>query len=115
MERLPRDIASERRHGDIVRLLDEHVPHSPQMMGVMQSSGSSSLIGKYPANGGECLILLELSIRGGQTKEMNILNSMRKMTHFVAKNTFGCFSLNICLRNGCFLYFMKTRSSYLLV
>lgn len=46
MERLPRDIASERRHGDIVRLLDEHVPHSPQMMGVMQSSGSSSLIGK---------------------------------------------------------------------
>lgn len=47
MDRLPRDIANERRHSDIVRLLDEHIPHSPQMIGVMQSSGSSSLIGKW--------------------------------------------------------------------
>lgn len=32
MDRLPRDVASERLHYDIVRLLDEHVPRSPQMM-----------------------------------------------------------------------------------
>lgn len=31
MDRLPRDVASERLHHDIVRLLDEHVPRSPQM------------------------------------------------------------------------------------
>lgn len=46
MDRLPRDIASERRHSDIVRLLDEHVPHSPQMMGTMSHNNSSTLIGK---------------------------------------------------------------------
>lgn len=32
MDRLPRDVASERLHHDIVRLLDEHVPRSPQMV-----------------------------------------------------------------------------------
>lgn len=32
MDRLPRDVASERIHTDIVRLLDEHVPRSPQMV-----------------------------------------------------------------------------------
>lgn len=47
MDRLPRDIASERRHSDIVRLLDEHVPHSPQMMGGMPHNSSSSLIGTF--------------------------------------------------------------------
>lgn len=34
MDRLPRDVASERLHHDIVRLLNEHVPHSPQMVSV---------------------------------------------------------------------------------
>jgi len=32
MDRLPRDVAGERLHHDIVRLLDEHVPRSPQMV-----------------------------------------------------------------------------------
>lgn len=31
MDRLPRDVAGERLHHDIVRLLDEHIPRSPQM------------------------------------------------------------------------------------
>ncbi|RZF46940.1 hypothetical protein LSTR_LSTR011771, partial [Laodelphax striatellus] len=35
MDRLPRDVASERLHHDIVRLLDEHVPRSPQMVSVI--------------------------------------------------------------------------------
>lgn len=29
MERLPRDVAAERVHDDIVRLLDEHAPRAP--------------------------------------------------------------------------------------
>lgn len=45
MDRLPRDIANERRHSDIVRLLDEHIPHSPQMLGGMTHNTSSSMIG----------------------------------------------------------------------
>ncbi|CAG2062648.1 unnamed protein product, partial [Timema podura] len=35
MDRLPRDVAGERVHHDIVRLLDEHVPRSPQMVSVI--------------------------------------------------------------------------------
>lgn len=35
MDRLPRDVASERLHHDIVRLLDEHMPRSPQMVTVI--------------------------------------------------------------------------------
>ena len=35
MDRLPRDVASERLHHDIVRLLDEHLPRSPQMITVI--------------------------------------------------------------------------------
>lgn len=35
MDRLPRDVASERLHHDIVRLLHEHVPRSPQMVTVI--------------------------------------------------------------------------------
>lgn len=35
MDRLPRDVAGERLHHDIVRLLDEHVPRSPQMVTVI--------------------------------------------------------------------------------
>lgn len=35
MDRLPRDVASERLHSDIVRLLDEHVPRSPQVLSVV--------------------------------------------------------------------------------
>lgn len=38
MDRLPRDVASERLHHDIVRLLDEHVPRSPQMMNVIPNA-----------------------------------------------------------------------------
>lgn len=37
MDRLPRDMASEKRHHDIVRLLDEHVPRSPQMVNVVSN------------------------------------------------------------------------------
>lgn len=37
MDRLPRDVAGERLHHDIVRLLDEHVPRSPQMVTVIPS------------------------------------------------------------------------------
>lgn len=44
MDRLPRDVASERLHHDIVRLLDEHVPRSPQMVSVIPNS---ALIGKF--------------------------------------------------------------------
>lgn len=43
MDRLPRDVASERLHHDIVRLLDEHVPRSPQMVSVISNG---PLIGK---------------------------------------------------------------------
>lgn len=38
MDRSPRDVACERQHNDIVRLLDEHVPRSPQMMPIMQNT-----------------------------------------------------------------------------
>lgn len=39
MDRSPRDVAVERQHNDIVRLLDEHVPRpSPPMIAVMPSS-----------------------------------------------------------------------------
>lgn len=38
MDRLPLDVASERLHHDIVRLLNEHVPRSPQMMTVIPNS-----------------------------------------------------------------------------
>lgn len=38
MDRLPRDVASERLHHDIVRLLDEHVPRSPQMVNVIPNN-----------------------------------------------------------------------------
>ncbi|KAK5637799.1 hypothetical protein RI129_000017, partial [Pyrocoelia pectoralis] len=38
MDRLPRDVASERLHHDIVRLLEEHIPRSPQMVNVVQSN-----------------------------------------------------------------------------
>lgn len=39
MDRLPRDVASERLHHDIVRLLDEHIPRSPQMVNVISNGG----------------------------------------------------------------------------
>jgi len=35
MDRLPRDVASERLHHDIVRLLNDHKPRSPQMVSVI--------------------------------------------------------------------------------
>lgn len=38
MDQSPRDIALGRQHHDIVRLLDEHIPRSPQMMPVMQNA-----------------------------------------------------------------------------
>lgn len=38
MDRSPRDVASERQHSDIVRLLDEHVARTPQMMPTVSSS-----------------------------------------------------------------------------
>jgi len=44
MDRLPRDVASERLHHDIVRLLDEHVPRSPQML----SMTPQAMIGSPP-------------------------------------------------------------------
>ena len=44
MDRLPRDVASERLHHDIVRLLDEHLPRSPQIMPVITNG---PLMGKW--------------------------------------------------------------------
>lgn len=38
MDRSPRDVAMERQHNDIVRLLNEHVPRSPQMMPIMANA-----------------------------------------------------------------------------
>uniref|UniRef100_A0A0A9W2B0 Neurogenic locus Notch protein n=1 Tax=Lygus hesperus TaxID=30085 RepID=A0A0A9W2B0_LYGHE len=58
MDRLPRDVASERLHTDIVRLLDEHVPRSPQVLSVVpngQLIGSPShphLLGHPAVMGG---------------------------------------------------------------
>lgn len=42
MDRLPRDVASERLHHDIVRLLDEHHPRSPQMVNVIPNNSIMS-------------------------------------------------------------------------
>ena len=47
MEMLPHDIAEQRQHADIVRLIDEHVPHSPQVIGTMHNNGSSSLMSMF--------------------------------------------------------------------
>lgn len=47
MDRLPRDVASERLHHDIVRLLDEHVPRSPQMVNVMPNNNMMSKFFSY--------------------------------------------------------------------
>lgn len=43
MDRLPRDVASERLHHDIVRLLEEHVPRSPQMVNVIPNNSMMSM------------------------------------------------------------------------
>lgn len=53
MDRLPRDVAGERLHHDIVRLLDEHVPRSPQMVSVISNG---PLIGEYDFMSGVILI-----------------------------------------------------------
>uniref|UniRef100_A0A182NDN9 Notch n=1 Tax=Anopheles dirus TaxID=7168 RepID=A0A182NDN9_9DIPT len=45
MDRLPRDVASERLHHDIVRLLDEHVPRSPQMGTTIPAGSGGSTAG----------------------------------------------------------------------
>lgn len=42
MDRLPRDVAQERLHHDIVRLLDEHIPRSNHHVMPMSSSQASS-------------------------------------------------------------------------
>lgn len=42
MDRLPRDVASERLHHDIVRLLEEHVPRSPQMVNMIPNNSMMS-------------------------------------------------------------------------
>lgn len=55
MDRLPRDVASERLHHDIVRLLEEHVPRSPQMVNVIPNN---SMMSKYYKNIFSCLFLL---------------------------------------------------------
>lgn len=47
MDRLPRDVASERLHHDIVRLLDEHLPRSPQIINVIPNG---PLMGKFHKN-----------------------------------------------------------------
>lgn len=38
MDRTPRDVAAARQHADITRLMDDHVPRSPQMMTVMPTA-----------------------------------------------------------------------------
>ncbi|KAF4523890.1 hypothetical protein B566_EDAN016082 [Ephemera danica] len=45
MDRLPRDVAQERLHHDIVRLLDEHIPRSPQMIAVMPNAAAMGGLG----------------------------------------------------------------------
>lgn len=42
MDRLPRDVAQERLHHDIVRLLDEHIPRSSHHVMSMSSSQANS-------------------------------------------------------------------------
>ena len=44
MDRLPRDVAAERLHHDIVRLLDEHVTMSPQVGAVSRGEGKSLMV-----------------------------------------------------------------------
>lgn len=43
MDRTPRDVAVERQHHDIVRLLDEHVPRMPQIMPSVQTTITSPM------------------------------------------------------------------------
>lgn len=43
MDRLPRDVAGERLHNDIIRLLDDHVPRSPQMVTVIPNTITSPI------------------------------------------------------------------------
>lgn len=50
MDRLPRDVANERRHLDIVQLLDEYVPPSPQM-NVPTNNGPMGSPGLMSSNG----------------------------------------------------------------
>lgn len=50
MDRLPRDMASERLHHDIVRLLDEHIPRSPQMVNVIPNNTMMSKYWVYNIN-----------------------------------------------------------------
>ena len=42
MDRLPRDVAQERLHSDIVRLLDEHIPRSNHHVMPMSCNPSSN-------------------------------------------------------------------------
>jgi Notch 1 len=42
MDRLPRDVAGERLHHDIIRLLDDHVPRSPQMVTVIPNTNMTT-------------------------------------------------------------------------
>lgn len=44
MDRLPRDVAQERLHHDIVHLLDQHAARSPQMNSAMHFAGSPNMI-----------------------------------------------------------------------
>ena len=47
MDRLPRDVAAERLHHDIVRLLDEHVTMSPQVGGAVRAVGGGGMGDAY--------------------------------------------------------------------
>lgn len=75
MDRLPRDVASERLHHDIVRLLDEHVPRSPQMVNVIPNG---PLMGKcFPTS---YFKFIGICIYGG-TKSFNCRISKSPATH----------------------------------
>lgn len=72
MDRLPRDVAGERLHHDIVRLLDEHVPRSPQMVSVISNG---PLIGEYDFMSGVFLIYT----LSEQTTFLNALRVLHKI------------------------------------
>ena len=65
MDRLPKDVATERLHHDIVRLLEEHVPRSPQMVTVL----NNVMIGS-PNQGGQ-LISQPTIINAGKQQQHN--------------------------------------------
>lgn len=87
MERLPRDVAAERVHDDIVRLLDEHAPstHHPQRY----HTDHHALVGKDDNN--ITVVVLMLSIRTNYLKFPASPNHHQLISHptVIGNNTVG--------------------------